>query len=444
MYSIVAPSRLNTSTTGARRIRLPYPHAGQRAVRQQLRRFTWLVAGRRWRKTTLAMGIAVEASLQGQHVLWGAPTFDQVRVGFEETKHAAAGVALFNESRMTAKFPGGGLVLYRSLDNPDNARGHTADGVIIDEAADVDPLAWREVLRPMLIDTNGWLLAGGTPKGYNWLYQEFELAKLRADSVAIQAPTLGYRIDEQGQIHRESHPLENPDIPFDEIRQLWEATCPLLPDGTRDQANAYTFHQEIGALFSAVPGGQVFNTWSDGNVTEDADYIPDGGSVIWGVDDGYVGKIDALTGHYSADSHPRVFLLAQERANGQICVFAESYAVAAREDTHITDVLALPYPAPEYAAVDKSAATLKRWLNDASIYTRNGPATVEESVKELRTALAPDTNDWRRVLVHPRCVHLRFEMTNYRRDEETRKIIKAHDHGPDALRYLFWTKRFEQ
>lgn len=432
--------------TGARRIKLPYPHAGQIAVRRQFRRFTWLVAGRRWRKTTLAMGYTVESCLAGQQVLWGAPTYDQVRVGFEEARRAAAGVATFNEARMTAKFPGGGSVFYRSLDNPDNARGHTADGVVIDETGDVDPLAWREVLRPMLIDTHGWLLADGTPKGYNWLYQEFELAKLRVDSVAIQAPTLGYRIDEMGQIHREPHPLENPHIPFDEIRQLWETTCPLLPDGTRDQANAYTFHQEIGALFSAVPGGQVFNTWNDGspsgNVTEDADYIEGGGAIVWGVDDGYVGAIDPLTGHYTASSHPRVFLLAQERPNGQLCIFAESYACQAREDEHIGKVLALPYPRPEYAAVDKSAAALKRWLHDVGVYTRNGPADVEESVKEFRSALAPDTNGWRRVLVHPRCVHLRFEMANYRRNEETRKIIKEHDHGPDAGRYLFWTKRY--
>ncbi len=387
------------------------------------------------------MSIAVERTLEGQQILWGAPTYDQVRVGFEEAKRAASGVAVFNESRMTARFPGGGALLYRSLDNPDNARGHTADGVVIDEAADVEPLAWREVLRQMLIDTNGWLLASGTPKGYNWLYQEFELAKLRDDSVAIQAPTLGYRVDEQGHIHRAPHPLENPHIPWGEIVQLWNATCPLLPDGTRDQANAYAFHQELGAQFNAVPGGQVFNTWQDSDATTDAEYVEGGGPVLWGVDDGYVGKIDPLTGHYTAESHPRVFLLAQERSNGQLCFFAEHFAVGQREDHQIAEVLALPYPRPAYAAVDKSAAALKRWLHDAGIYTKNSPSDVEESVKELRTGFAPDDNGFRRVLIHPRCVHLRFELTNYRRDETTRKIIKAFDHGPDAGRYLFWTKR---
>jgi hypothetical protein len=424
----------------APKIRLPYPHAGQRAVLRQMRRFTWLVAGRRWRKTTLQMAYTVERALEGQHIVWGAPTFDQVRVGFEEAKRAAYGVATFNESRMTARFPGDGVVRYRSLDNPDNARGHTADGVVIDEAGDVVPVAWREVLRPMLIDTNGWLFAGGTPKGFNWLYQEFELAKLRDDSVAIQAPTRGYRIDEAGHVHPEPHPLENPSIAWDEIAQLWAATCPLLPDGTRDISGAYVFHQEIGAQFNAVPGGQVFPTWS--GPTEEADFIPDGGPVLWGVDDGYVGTVDPTTGHYTADSHPRVFLLAQQRGNGQLAIFAESYAVGRREDHHIAEVKALGYPDPDYAAVDKSAAALKRWLHDAGVYTRNSPGDVEESVKEIRSAFAPDDNGFRRVIVHPRCVHLCWELANYRRDEATRKIIKAFDHGPDAARYLFWTKRY--
>lgn len=422
---------------------MPYPHPGQIAIRRGLRRFNWLVAGRRWRKTTLVMSIAVERALEGQQILWGAPTFDQVRVGLEETKRAAHGVALFNESRMTARFPGGGMLLYRSLDNPDNARGHTADGVVIDEAADVDPLAWREVLRPMLIDTGGWLLADGTPKGYNWLWQEFEAATVRADSAAWAAPTRGYRIDESGHIYPEAHPLENPHIPWEEIAQLWAAICPQLPDGTRDTTNAYVFHQEIGAQFGAVPGGRVLNTWSAANITEAAEYVPGGGTVLWGVDDGYVGKLDAHTSHYTADSHPRVFLLAQLRPNGQLCIFAESYACNAREDEHIARVKALGYPDPEYAAVDKSAATLKRWLHDAEIATVNGPASVDESVKEFRSALAPDPNGFRRVLVHPRCVHLIFEAQHYRRDEETKKIIKAHDHGPDAGRYLFWSQRLQ-
>lgn len=193
--------------------------------------------------------------------------------------------------------------------------------------------------------------------------------------------------------------------------------------------------------------GLIFGVWADGpdngNVTESADYEPGAGGLAWFVDDGYVGKRDAASGHWTADSHPRVFLLAQVRGDGTINVFYEDDRVNVLSNDHIAEVLALPYPLPEYAAVDKSAAELKGRLHAAGIYTRNSPGDVEESIKELRRALALDANGRRRVHVHPRCRNLRAEMVSYRRDANG-KIVKAFDHSVDALRYGVWTQRFEQ
>ena len=129
-----------------------------------------MACGRRWRKTTLKMAIAVEAANVGQHVIWGAPTYDQVRIGWTEAKRAAGTVAQFAQTRMIAEFPSGGRIIYRSLDDPDNARGHTADLVIVDEVGMVKPAAWYEVLRPMLMDTGGSAFLGGTPNGRNWFF----------------------------------------------------------------------------------------------------------------------------------------------------------------------------------------------------------------------------------------------------------------------------------
>lgn len=190
--------------------------------------------------------------------------------------------------------------------------------------------------------------------------------------------------------------------------------------------------------------GLVYDVWADpGNVTEDADYMPDGGPVYWAVDDGYAGSRDDKTGYFTADSHPRVFLLIQERANGQLCVFHEDYRIKSLADQHITEILALPYPAPEYVATDSAAAELRGRLISAGLYTRGKPPRVEESIKALRRMLAADQHCHRRILVHPRCKHLRSEMASYRYDPQTEKPIKAFDHGPDALRYFAWTKRLE-
>lgn len=220
------------------------PHRGQQIIRQQARRFNWLAAGRRWRKTTMCMGIAVEEALKGKSILWGAPTFDQCRIGWAEATHALGAVGSANVSRMELALPNSGRIMFRSLDDPDNARGHTADGVVIDEAAYCKPESWYEVLRPMLIDTGGWGWLIGSPNGHNWYWHEWMRAQDEPSSIAWRAPTKGYRIDD-GLLIREPHPLENPDISNAEIEQLF---------GTMLEVQ---FRQEILAEFTEAQG-QVF------------------------------------------------------------------------------------------------------------------------------------------------------------------------------------------
>lgn len=223
------------------------PHRGQAIVRTQAKRFNVLSAGRRWRKTTLAMSISVEEAIAGKTILWGAPTFDQVRIGWNETKHACgeAKDVVFTQQRMMAEFKRtGGMIIYRSLDDPDNARGHTADGLVVDEAGDIKNDAYYEVLRPMLLDTSGWAWLIGTPRGRNWFWREHFMAADRDDSISWQVPTLGVEIRD-GVLLRKPHQLENPDISFDELTMM-HATMPES-----------TFRQEILAEFLEGEG-QVF------------------------------------------------------------------------------------------------------------------------------------------------------------------------------------------
>lgn len=418
------------------------PHSGQMAVRRAAKRFNWLCAGRRWRKTTLCMSIACEAAVRGAQIIWGAPVYEQSRTGFDELHRAAWSVATFNQSRMIATFPSGGTVLFRSLDNPDNVRSKTADGIIIDEIQHVNPDAYQQVLRPMLIDTGGWLWAIGTSNGHDWFYRERQQARTQDDAAVWKAPTLGVTI--QGdKLVRSPHPLENDAIAFAEVESLFYS----LP--------RHIFRREIVSDDDAVSGLLVYEEWlddyperKDGNVTIKAEYIPGAGAVYWAVDDGYAGMVDRLTGEFTGDSHPRVFCLFQLRGNGDLCMFYESAKIKALSDEHISEVLndckEKGYPLPEFAVVDKSAAELKGRLNALGIYTRNGPASVDESVKELRNWIAPDKNGHRRLLVHPRCKHARYEFANYQRDQDTGKIIKAFDHETDATRYLAHVLRYER
>jgi hypothetical protein len=218
----------------------------------------------------------------------------------------------------------------------------------------------------------------------------------------------------------------------DESPELTQAD--VLREYPASPAEAFT--NAAGLIY-----GDAWLDSADGNVTEAADYVP-GLDVVWAVDDGYVGSLDPVTRLWTAASHPRVFLLVQERPDGTLCVFAEDYRAQALEPAHIAAVLALPYEPPAYAVVDKSAAALKGHMHAAGISTMSKAPGVDESIKVLRGMLAADGNGRRRILVHPRCRYLRAELGSYRRTPDG-KVVKAFDHGPDALRYLAWTKRHE-
>lgn len=203
--------------------------------------------------------------------------------------------------------------------------------------------------------------------------------------------------------------------------------------------------------------GLVIDTWANffqsatgddggGNVSLDADYIPDGGPVVAAVDDGYAGKLDPKSGMFTATSHPRVFLLAQIRPTGQICVFHEDYAVKERYRVHIKRLkdtcAANGWPVPTEAHYDKSSATLKGELELEGFTTLKGSTQKkEESIKLLKERIAPDDNGWRQVKVHPRCKHLILEMSSWSMKDDVPQ--KTFDHGPDALRYMVWNLEWD-
>lgn len=190
----------------------------------------------------------------------------------------------------------------------------------------------------------------------------------------------------------------------------------------------------------------VYNdAWMDKegeSVSESAEYERGNGYVIWGVDDGYTGDYDKKTGKLTPNSHPRVFLFAQVKKDGKICIYDESYEIKMLSDVHIQGVLHRGYELPDYIAIDSSAAELSARLNYHGFSTIKSTHSVEEGIKTLRRFISPDSNGYRRVIIHPRCRMLRAQMASYQYDDNG-KPIKAYDDGPDALRYLIWSLRNE-
>ena len=198
--------------------------------------------------------------------------------------------------------------------------------------------------------------------------------------------------------------------------------------------------------------GRVIDTWkdgfnvknpelADGNVTEEAEYIPGYGPVVWFSDDGYSGRMDEKTGWFTERSNPRVFLLAQIRKDGQIAIFDEDYKIMTLASAHIQEVVKnnemYGRPMPDFVVYDGAAPSLGGELFKAGIKAKPIRVKIEEGVKELREWCAPDINGIRKLIVHPRARYFRFEMGSWSYDRY-HKPMEAHNHGPDAARYGTW------
>jgi phage terminase large subunit len=88
-----------------------------------------------------------------------------------------------NEGELRVDFHhNGGRIRLYGADNYNRMRGIYLDGCVLDEAADFDPRAWPEVIRPALSDRMGWATFIGTPKGRNDFYEIMEMAKADPDN----------------------------------------------------------------------------------------------------------------------------------------------------------------------------------------------------------------------------------------------------------------------
>lgn len=166
------------------KIVIPYnPRALQREVHNRLKRFTIIVAHRRWGKTVFAINellrTALTCKLERPRVAYMCPLFKQAKnVAWDMLKHYARNIpdVVFNEAELRCDLPNGGRVQLYGNDNADALRGIYLDMVVLDEYAQMTPRAWSEVIRPALSDRKGNAIFIGTPQGCNSFYELYEAA----------------------------------------------------------------------------------------------------------------------------------------------------------------------------------------------------------------------------------------------------------------------------
>lgn len=336
-------------------------------------------------------------------------------------------------------YPNGSRIWVGGMDKPGKVLSAERDGIYYNQAEQGTLKEWETLLTRTTGRAGHLKTADGKPLGLLF-------GDCNPDGPAhwIWARQLGGLLKFFESRHR-----DNPELYDQATGQITERGRVELAQ--LDRLTGYRKLRYRDGLWAQAEG-IIFDTWSDAdNVTEAAEYVPDGGNVFWALDDGYSAGsahdtrgLDPNTGQYVADAHPRAFLLCQERPDGSLNVFYENYACLKLSDQHIAEVQAEPYPAPQYAVHGPGQAEIRGRLYSAGVPPRQSVAKVEESIKEMHAWLAADANGWRRVKVHPRCVRLRSEMVSYAYEPETGKPVKAFDHGPDALRGLLWTLRFNR
>lgn len=160
------------------------PRPIQLQLHRQLKRFNVLVCHRRFGKTVFCINEMIDRGLRckkpNPRYAYLAPLYGQAkRVAWDYLKMYTANIpgVTSNEADLRVDIPHNGCrFTLLGADNPVSLKGIYLDGVILDEYAEMNPTAWREVIRPTLSDRLGWAVFIGTPKGRNAFYDMYQRA----------------------------------------------------------------------------------------------------------------------------------------------------------------------------------------------------------------------------------------------------------------------------
>lgn len=192
------------------RVVIPYrPRPVQRQIHAALEshRFCVLVTHRQLGKTVCAVNHLLKKAVQNKRLharyFYIAPFLKQAKmIAWDYLKRYAAPIPgiNINETELNVRLPNGARIWVAGADNPDALRGTYADGVVLDEYAQIKPDVFAEIVRPMLLSREGWVVFMGTPKGQNAFYELFNQAQKAAQTLPSVWWAGVFRADDSGVI----------------------------------------------------------------------------------------------------------------------------------------------------------------------------------------------------------------------------------------------------
>jgi hypothetical protein len=226
----------------------------QGAVFKSRDRFRVLVAGRRFGKSYLSCIELLRGAIDkpGEVFFYCAPTYRMAKdIAWKTLKQLVPPqwVKSKNETDLKLELVNGSVIELKGTENATALRGRSLSGVVLDEAAFMDPGVWFEVLRPALADKQGWALFISTPDGTaSWFYDLWCYA------------------EEEGREHGWRRwcytTIEGGNVPPEEV------------EAARSQLDPRTFRQEFEASFENLSGLVAVN-FSEDNISKDVKDIPE-------------------------------------------------------------------------------------------------------------------------------------------------------------------------
>lgn len=414
-------------------------HPKQVLVHECPNRFRVLVAGRRSGKTMAAVAeICFFALTNPKSRLWYvSPTYRQSKTVAWRIFLDLLSPSIIekkNEQDLEIRLKNGSEISLKGTERADTLRGVGLDGVVMDEVAQMKSDIWETVIRPMLVDSEGWALFIGTPKGYGYFWK---LGKMGDHKNEIEGDPIEMLGEEEGRNfkpHKDWQTFrfttyDNPYIPVGEIQAAKETT------------NDDYFSQEYLARFTKFTG-LVYSTFDMATHVISPFDIPFNWLKAIGVDIGYTNPSAAL------------FLAVNEE--GTAYIYDETYT-SKTTSSEFLDILKPRMQDRFYQikTADPSAADFMQRAREAGLWfspprkpegsRRHG--WVLESINWVKDYLKPQTKTGKPALyIFNNCKNVIREFQIYSWDEkkfasEDRRPKKENDHTMDCLRYAIMELR---
>jgi len=408
-------------------IEIPYkPHEKQVVLHNDGHRYKVIVCGRRFGKTIFAINEVIKKAIKKPGDYWYiAPTYRQAKlISWDYVKYYAEGLTTYtNEQDLKVELFNGSVIRLMGADNEDSLRGAGIEGVVFDEFADIKYSVWDKVIRPMLLDSKGWAIFMGTPKGKNHFYELFVKDKLFHDETYRDMWGSPVETDEDFKSFR-FKTIDNPYIDPAEIEKA------------RRETNPESFRQEFEASFETY-AGIIYKEFQDHHIIRKVPDVRENGSK-------YKYYIGIDTGRSSAVSFVYV------DTSDVVHVFDELYVY----DWIVSDIVMKINDKINYWGIPRekiisnviidSASQVKREFEREGLFVIDSQKDVYNSINRIR-----DRFKQNQLFFYHSCRHHIFEHHSYVWDEKKSfdgnpKPKKENDHTCNAVQYVLNSIHFSK